>query len=247
MAKVKIHIIKLGGIKHNLDFEKIQKWRTSFFEIPSYIETIEALPNSILNTGEDGDPYYTDDQIRSIIGNTSQHQMVFALINQPTESNFYARIITKNCLLFSLYETAEIVLKNDFKIEHYIIQNLYLTASFYYRYINKSPTDLTDFIHQDIRGCLFDFNVHKEDLIFSLGNHTVCNTCKGKFDNSIVPLNFVDNIKCELKKIKKPLYYRLRDFIREEPIWSILIGAFFTLALNFLASYIFYLLFSRSK
>jgi|GEM_PF-6314660 hypothetical protein len=235
MDKVKIHIKILGGLKHKLDINKIKKWRTSFFEI-SQIDVLNALPNTITS---ENDWCYSDKQIRNIIGDTSDSQIVVAIINHPLERNFYVRKITDNCCVFSLYETADIVLQNDLKIEHFIIQNLYFIAAVYYKYKKILPTDYFAITHHDIRGCLFDFNAHKEDLVYSLGKVSICDDCKASFDNSIVPKDFVKNIKTELKGIKKSRYYILRDFIKRKPIFSIFIGVVVTLTLNILGSFLF--------
>lgn len=232
MKKVKVDIKILGGLKHELNLERIKKWQTSFFEINS-ISNINSLPNTTtLN-----DWYYSDKQLKSIIGNMDNSQVVFGLINHELEDNYYGRRIGTNCYILSLYETGEIVLNNDLKIEHFVIQNLYFVAALYYRYGGIIPLSESMLTHQDIRGCLFDFNAHKEDIVYSLGKVSICSKCEADFDSSLVPENFVSNISKELKKIRKSRYFILRDFIRKSPILSIIISAFLALVLNILASY----------
>jgi hypothetical protein len=234
MLKVKIRIKILGGLKYKLNLDKIKKWKTSFYEITA-IETLEALPDSINKE----DWSYSDEQLKNIIGDTSTSQATVAIISHKLTNNYYGRRITNNCYVLSLYQTAKIVFSNDLKLEDFIIQNLYYVAALYYRYKGKIPTSETIVTHQDIRGCLFDFNVNKKDLVFSLAKVSICDKCKADFDSTIVPENFVANIKTELSRIKKSRYFVIRDFIRRRPICSILLGVVLAVILNLLSSYIF--------
>lgn len=63
------------------------------------------------------------------------------------------------------------------------------------------------FTHDETKGCLFDMNGIKSDLIESCNKPIICRECEYKLTNAMVPNNVIENIKHELKSVKKPLYY----------------------------------------
>lgn len=158
------------------------------------------------------------------------------------EDNYYGRRIGDNVYVLSLYETGHIILKNDLGLEQFVIQNIYYVTAIYFKYKGKIPSSDTILTHQDIRGCLFDFNADKEDIIFSLGKVSICDTCKAEFDSTFVPENFVPILKRELKRIKKPLYFQIRDFIKRRPIFSLIFAILASFAINIVSNYIYELL-----
>jgi len=237
MEKVKIKIRILGGLKHQLNLKILKNWDTSFFEIVDPIDSLKNIPNST-NRDSEGYFYYSDVQLKEIIGTTNNNQIVMVLINQKLQDDDYERRIGKNCMILSLYETAEIVLENDFKIEYFIIQELYYIASLYYRN-NSSDFDTLKDTHHDLRNCLFDYNNNKSDIAFSLGKVSICDSCKADFDGAVMPDNFVINIKRELSKIKQRKYFKIRNWIRKRPILSIIIGIITSILLNILSNFIY--------
>jgi len=234
MEKLKIHIILLGGLKFSLNIRKIQKWNSRLFEIHS-VHRLTALPDTVSTDGW----YYSDEQLKRIIGDTLTYKVVVAIINAPLENDFYGRRIADNIYVLSLYETGHIILKNDLGLEQFIIQNLYYVTAIYYKFKGQIPSSDKSLTHQDIRGCLFDFNADKQDIAFSLGKVSICDTCKSEFDAAFIPDNFVDLLRREIKRIRKPTYYRLRDFIRRRPIISLLMAILASILINVFANYVF--------
>ena len=186
MEKLKIHLRILGGLKFDLNICKIQNRKSKLFIIDS-VHRLTSLPDTESVDGW----YYSDRQLQTIIGDTSAYKVVIAIINAPLEDDYYGRRIGDNVYVLSLYETGHIVLKNDLSLEQFIIQNFYYVTAIYFKYKGKIPSSNTILTHQDIRGCLFDFNADKEDIIFSLGKVSICDTCKSAFDSTFVPDNFV--------------------------------------------------------
>lgn len=158
--------------------------------------------------------------------------MTLAIINHRLEEDFYERSIGGKCYVLTLYETEDIILKNDFQVHDFIIQELYYITAVYYRTGGIIPLCDNALTHHDIRRCLFDFNDFKDNLSLSLGNATICESCKGEFNFSFTPDNFFDNIEKELKKIKKDKFFIIRDWIRKRPIWSIIIGILLSFFIN---------------
>ena len=185
---------------------------------------------------------YSDKQLKEIIGSTSKNNLSVAIINHKLERDYYERSIGDNCYVLSLFETGDIILKNDFKIWQFIIQELYYFSAVFYRTKGDIPLSDDAFTHQTIRKCLFDFNDDKNDIVYSLGDVSICSDCETKFDKTFVPKDFVQNIKRELKRIKKGIFYRTRDFIRQKPIISLFIGIFLAIVIGITSNFIFYLI-----
>jgi hypothetical protein len=239
MEKVRIKVKVLGGLKHRVDFSKIKNWSSKFFEIIDPIEQISNIPNSVTEDKKAEAFYYSDIQLKEIIGDTSCNQLTVALINQRLTENYYERSIGDNCYVLTLYETADIVLGNDFQLHDFIIQELYYTAAVYYRTKGNVPLYDNALTHHDNQNCLFDFNDSKKDIGLSLGNARICDRCKVAFDPSFVPDNFIQNIEDELKKIKKRKFFLLRDFIKKNPKLSMLIAVLTTFLINLVSNFVF--------
>lgn len=237
MEKVKIKIVRIGNLKYNVNFKKIINWKTDFFDICHEIDERELINSQ--DKEEDGEIYYSDQSLRKIIGITDSSILTVGLINQRIQNNFYERFLGNNVIILSLYETAEIVLKEDFKIHHFIIQELYYMASVFYINRGLVPETEDEFIHHDIRGCIFDFNDNKSDIIHSLGKVTIC-----KQDEELINMNFdtkdlVKIFRKELKRIKKGNYYRFSDFIKKRLLLSIFLGLISALILGVLTNFIY--------
>jgi len=240
MDKIKINIRILGSLKYKLDHDFIKKWTTNYFEIQE-IDVLKKLDNST-TVDSLGFYYYSDNQLKDIIGDTSKYQIVVGIINQKLEDDYYERVVNENSVVLSLYETAEIVLKNDYKLEYFIIQEIYYYIALYYRENGSIDIDPFGYTHQDLKNCLFDFNNDKTDIAFSIGKITLCDSCKEDFNGKIVPIDFVDNIRKELKRIKKDKFIRLRDWIKKRPILSLIIGVIIAIIINVFSNYIYDLL-----
>jgi hypothetical protein len=234
MEKLKITLFVLGSLKFDVNLHKVQEWRSELFEI-EHVNRLHFLPDSESESGW----HYSDKQLKKIIGDTSSFHVVLALINAELENNYYGRRIGKNIYILSLYETGHIILKNDLGLEQFIVQNLYYVTAVYYKFRGNIPLSNQSLTHQDIRSCLFDFNSDKEDIPFSLGKATICDDCKADFDSTFVPDRFVETLRNELKRIKKPIYFRIRDFIKRRPVVSLFIAILATIILNLVSNFLY--------
>jgi hypothetical protein len=236
MEKVRFKIVFLGGIKYDIGFKQIKNWKTNFFEIDDQIGRIK-LPNS--TTEDEKSIYYSDKQLKAIIGEKKSDTLTVVLINQKLEDDYYEIFLDNNIIVLSLYETAEIVLKSHFKLYQFIIQELYSFAATYYRTKGRIYSSSFEPVHHDIRKCLFDFNDNKNDIVYTLGNVSICEECESKFDKSFLPKNFVKKIEKELKRIKKDVYHRMEDFIKNRIIISLIIGTITAILLGVISNYIY--------
>ena len=94
--------------------------------------------------------------------------------------------------------------------------------------------------HDETRGCLFDMCGLKEDIIVSHANPQICPECESAMRRTLLPIDYIEQLKKEIKQIKKPLYYRLFDWIKMHPVLSILITSILAIILNIISSIIYY-------
>ena len=99
------------------------------------------------------------------------------------------------------------------------------------------------FTHDETRGCLFDMNGIKTDIVASCHRPIICDECEENLKRDKVSTDTIDTAKKEILKIRKDLYYRLADFLRNHPLWAITISSLFAILLgttsSVLASFVY--------
>ena len=96
----------------------------------------------------------------------------------------------------------------------------------------------TNFTHDETRGCLFDMNGIKTDIIYSCHQPIICPYCTEKLKQEKVSNEVISKIKKEISNIKKPLFYQLAEFVKKHPIWSLVISAITAVVLGAMGSFI---------
>jgi hypothetical protein len=135
----------------------------------------------------------------------------------------------------------EILKFDNIPLENLLLRVLYSIAFVYKRYGNRMPqmTEHTNFTHDETRGCIFDMNGIKTDVVYSLNSPQLCHSCveiltttpKYKIEKEVI-----DKVQSELKKIKKGRYYQLTDFVKRRPILAIIISSLVAIILGVIGS-----------
>jgi hypothetical protein len=236
MSKVKIKIVFLGHIPHALDIDKIVKWKSDLFEIMKPINTVAIVGNS------DGAYWeFLDENIEEQLPARDGADILLAVTNVPLQSNYFARRFSDNRVCMTYNTMTEILKFDNIPLENLLLRVLYSIAFVYRRYGNRMPlmTEHTNFTHDETRGCIFDMNGVKTDVVYSLNGPQLCHSCveiltttpKHKIEKEII-----DKVQGELKKIKKGLYYQLTDFIKRRPILAIIISSLVAIFLGIIGS-----------
>lgn len=233
MKKIKIKLVTLGNLKYPVDFIFIESWKSDVFEA-HHVDQIQALPNA------DGDNWaYSDAQLRNLIKPDKDYDFTIGIINAQLEYNYYIRRLGNNVGVLSLYETAEILRFSDLTLENFIVRNLYEICSFYLEGGKKIQDSTYTLAHEETRGCLFDLNANKADIVFSTEHPTICAQCKARIMGTQVAKDFLPDVEKELKRIRKSLYYRLVDFVMAHPIYALIITTIGALVINVSANFIY--------
>ena len=231
--KVKIKIIFLGHLPHSINQNFITSRKSSLFEIISPIESYTINKDSdMLHWG------YSDYNIQSMLPARNGADILLAVTNVPLEDNYFARRQTDNRICITYYEMTEILKTHNLPLENLIFRVLHSVALIYMRYKNRLPEmhELTNFAHDETRGCVFDMNGIKTEIIYSLNKPQLCSACLQTLKENKISVNLLDNIQRELRKIKKRRYYQILDFIKDNPIKAIIISSLSAILLGIIGS-----------
>ena len=230
--KIPITIIKLGHIEQIIDFTFIDNISSEIFDING-IKNIPNLPSANGNNHQLNIDYSTDD-IKKILHNHQCNGLCIAIMDYKFRDNFYMHIIDTNKICISISDLELILKRKNISLENFILKNIYEIAVLYKHFNERITTDAYGFVHSDTRGCLFDLNGDKLDIIYNTEHPKICNECKTKLNNN-VNISILEN---ELKNIKKPFIVSLELFIKENPLTSMAITFLISIPINLLSNYI---------
>jgi len=233
VPKIKISIATLGHLPAEFDRNKIAQWQSSVFEIAGDIESYT------LNRDSDIDGWgFSDAALEGEVPKNFDGDIFIAITSVPLELNWYTRRLSSNRLVFTFYEIKEILGHFQIPLENIVYRVLYAYALIYRRNGNRVPLsgELTNFTHDETRGCIFDMNGNKIDIVHSCHEPIICSDCVERARRERVTDETLQKAQKELKTIKKPLFFRMADFIRIHPIWALIISGLSAIAVAIVGS-----------
>jgi hypothetical protein len=192
------------------------------------------MPNSDSDGWE-----YSKELLSEIIGNGSGFDITFAVTDKPIEDNYYLHRLSEKTCVLSFYEISGILSAENIPPEVFLMRNVYEMVAIYTEFGNKLSSDAYTVHHEDTRGCLYDFNAIKTDVVVSTKKVGLCMECRARFLSKQLPMGFVEGFGKELKRIGKPLIYRVLDFVKEHPIVSLVISLVVSVVLNVFSNYLY--------
>lgn len=240
MPKVRIKLAFLGHLPHHIDTKKVLAWKSDLFEIVLPLDNYAIREDSDLPNWQ-----FSDVCIERHLPRNFDGDVLVAITRVPIENNYYARRYFGNKVCLSYYEMLEILGSDNIPLENLILRILYSISFVYKRYGNRIPliNEDTNFAHDETRGCIYDMNGIKTDIIYSLNRPRLCTYCVESLTHNHIETNLIDKAQKELKQIKKGLFYDIMDFIKRHPIWSIVISSITAIILgtigSILASFIY--------
>lgn len=234
---INIKLIIIGHSDRVVNFDLIKKYKSKFFKILD-IERINNLPNP---EKDDGylDIVYTKAEIKKVMNDIQFDGLCIAIMNYGFDNNFYMHRVGNNKVCISIFELENILNEKKISIENFIIKNIYEIFIFYKIVKNLTDNDeVYEFIHNDTRGCLFDLNGDKRDIIYNTEKPIICDECKGKISKKSIPTNFLEDIQKELLKIDKPSIKKIENFISKYPLFSVLVTFLFSTFINLFSNWL---------
>lgn len=240
MSKISVKIIMIGHIEKIIDFDLIQKHSSKFFAI----EELDRIPDLPVPNKNDGylDVIYSVEEMENILSNITHDGLCIGVMNYKYDDNFYMHRLDDNKVCISVAGLEEILKRKDISLENFILKNIYVIYIFY-KVLGSTLNDkVYDFFHNDTRGCLFDLNGDKSDIIYNTEKPIICHECQSKINKQAIPSNFINQLEYALKNITKPMFKSIELFIRKYPLLSISATIIFSTTINILSSYIWELI-----
>lgn len=222
MSKTRITVAAVGHMPADFNRQKLKEWGSSVFEIVDDIESYS------LNCDSDGSEWeFTDEALEDVLPKKFNGEFLIAIVNVPIELNWYSRRLSANRVVFSFHEIKEILRFSNIPLENVICRLLYAYTLLYKRSGNRIPenTEHTNFTHDETRGCLFDMNGIKTDVVYSCHYPVICPDCVERLRREKVSDETIAQCQSEIRKIRKVMFYRITDFIKQHPLWSLAISA----------------------
>ncbi|MEW8461439.1 MAG: hypothetical protein AB2653_14125 [Candidatus Thiodiazotropha endolucinida] len=233
--KIKIRIVTLGTVPYDLDLMRIENRKSSIFEI------VKPIDNFALNSDSDGDDWqYTDGNISEDLPESEGEEFLVALTNVPLHLNWYTRRIKDNYVVFTFNEIADYLRFNNIPLENVVYRLLYAYSLVYLENNKRIPScnEFTNFTHDETKGCIFDMNGLKYDIIHSCDSPIICDACTHRLTSASISTSQIERAKKELGKVRKDLYYRIAGWISKHPILSLLIATLWAVLIGLLTNYI---------
>lgn len=236
MPRTRITVATVGHMPADFNRQKIKEWVSSVFEIADEIESYSLTCDS------DGYGWeFTDQALEGVLPNQFNGEFLIAIVNVPIELNWYSRRLSANRAVFSFHEIKEILRFSNIPLENVVYRLLYAYTLLYKRSGNRIPetAEHTSFTYDETRGCLFDMNGIKTDVVYSCHSPTICTDCVERLKREKVSDETIAQCQTGIKKIRKALFYRIADFVKQHPLWSLAISMATALTLNVVASYVY--------
>lgn len=240
MDKAKIKLVTIGHLPLHLNLKRVSAWESEVFELAGDIE------NFALRCDSDSDGWvFSDSLLKDQLPAHTGADFLIAIVNVPIEYNYYSRRLGDNQIVFTFSQIKELLARENIPLENAILRVLYAYTLLYRRSGNKIPDfgEAANFTHDETRGCLFDMNGIKSDLVESCNKPVVCGECEERLKNERVSTQTIKLVQREIRKIRKHLYYRAFDFVKAKPVVALAISSVFAIMLgivgSLIASYIF--------
>lgn len=235
MRRLKIKLVVLGRLPSDFAIKDITSWKSSLFEINPHVDSYE------LNLDAEGaDWEFMDRQFYSLLPPLDGADFLIVLLSVKLQHNWYLRRLNDNRIIFTFYELDQILRFSNIPLKNVVLRVIYAASLIYRRFGNKIPSasEPANYTHDETRGCLFDMNASKLDVVHSCHRPIICEQCIGALKKARVSNETISLTQLEIGKIQKPLFHKIVDFVKSHPLWSIAISMSTALVVGILASVI---------
>lgn len=216
MTKIKVKIIILGHLIYPLNSKLLANWNSKVIDINSDINEYKLPADS------DGVNWeFTDELLDRHVTKDFEEDFLLAIVNVPLQENYYTRRLSHNRVAITMFQIYEILQSANIPVENFILHRIYVYSILRKKY-SRIPDYTVSNSHDETRGCLFDMNPYKEELVYSSSKPIICDDCYIKQAHEGVPIDFLDQVRKELKKIHKGTFYVISDFIKNIRSWQLL-------------------------
>ncbi len=231
-----IELIVLGSLPDSELINGLSKWNCSLFSV-EISKVITTLPKPSHISGY-LNQIFLDNQLSEIMGSDTKNLRI-GLIYCEMESCFYVRRISEKAAVISIYPVLPVLQSNNISVLNFVKRTILEIWTLFVEANNDFTLDAYQIPHIETRGCLFDLNGDIRDIIYNSEQPIICDECNARLSSRQLPVGFLRDLKCELKKIRKKRLEQLEIFIKDHPFISILLSFFFGIIINIISN-IFY-------
>lgn len=238
--KVRIRLVTIGYLPHDFHIEKIIQWWSEVFQLCGSIDNFALRHDSDAEDWE-----YSDSLISELISKlptkSKDIDFVVALVNVPIENGWYTRLFDNGNIVITLHEIKDVLRNSNIPLENVVLRLLYAYSLIFWQHEARIPTlsEVVDSFHEETRGCLFDFTAYKSDLPASCDKPKICDACQERLRTLSVSNDVIETTNKEIHTISKGYYYRIVDFVKQHPVWTLIISSAYAVLLNIIASLIY--------
>jgi len=240
MTPVNVKISILGQIPSPFFIKKIKNRKSCLFNVVDDIGRFHMGSNADLP-----DWGYSDENILKQLPkrDKAKEDILLVITHIALEDNYFARVFSDNRICLTYHEAVDILDSSNIPVENLIFRTIYAICISYLFFNKKVPMDIFGhrLFHDETRGCLFDMNGIKNDIIYSSNKPNICSKCVDiltTLDQHKIDKNVIDKVQAELKKIKREPYYEITDFIKKHPYLSFFLSTLIALLLGITGSII---------
>jgi hypothetical protein len=212
---------------------QLSSWKSRLFTIPYPIDSYSIHVDS---DGEDWS--FSDELIESQLPQTEGADLLLVITAVPLEDNYHTRRVRENVLVFTFHEVASILRAGHIPLVNAVLRILYSCCLVHRRAGGRIPlpSEPGSWAHDETRGCIYDMTGLKADIAVSCSQLSLCASCQERCAQENVPTSVLESVQREVRKVRRPLFYRLADAVAAHPIAAILISSAWAFALSVAAS-----------
>lgn len=234
MQKIKIKMVTLGHQPLGFQPHRLLDFRSSIFRIESIENCNFTVQSDIEGWG------FSDNLLSRCIPKKLSEDILFVVANVPLELNYYSRRIGINKIIFTFHEIKDILEQKNIPLNNAVLRILN-TYSLVFKKLGKVPSNfsLSQFAHDETRGCIFDMNGIKAEIVESCQRPIICPQCvhdltmDGQVSNDVI-----NKCKKDIDKIRKTKFYEVTDFIKGHPYISLTLTSIYAIILGVIGSII---------
>lgn len=223
-------LVLAGHLRNSLNLQRLRKFKSRLFTI-SEIEVINVLSEPQHDT-EFLSISYSHSDIDLMLRSVNGADLILGVMNYRFIDNFYMYRTASNKACISISDIDRLLLAYDISIENFILKNIIELVVFKNTLGSINTKDVYQYVHRETRGCLFDMNGDKQDVLYNTEQPILCNHCKAQINSKNVPSDFLEHLKKDLSKITKSRILKIEELIRKHPLLSVLIALLGGLLIN---------------
>ena len=202
----------MGSLRPRFQNIELGGWSSLFFEI----RIAEALPEDLFPEPPKDATGYTDAQLEALLAPLPGCQLTIGILDAALDDGYYMRRLSGNRAVISTHEVAPLLIDRGYRIQNFIYRNVYQLVIGFLRFEGQLPsTTERKLAHTPTRGCVFDWNGNREDILNSLDSPTLCAACREHVRLTVVH-HLLGRLMSELARIRKPVLMRAAGWIRNK-------------------------------